>query len=66
MSDDLSARRAERQGRPPLVCFCGGQWFYVVSPEGDNAGQVTLDADGRVTGYRAMFVCAGCSREVAR
>jgi hypothetical protein len=61
---DLVARRDDRSGRTPLRCaHCGGEWFYLISSAGDNAGQVTLDADRRVTGYGGIFSCVDCGRE---
>lgn len=62
--DQLAERREQQAGRPLLRCpACDGEWFYLIAYTGDNAGQVTLDTTGRVSGYAGILTCVGCDWE---
>lgn len=62
----LDAYRTARAGDRAAECDCGSQWFVLKGRTTDPAvasnGAVTLDVDGRVTGYAGTPHCGDCGR----
>lgn len=58
-------RRVPPAGTEPLRCRqCGSEWFRLQGrsndPEVAKHGAVTMDKDGRITGYSGVPVCLDC------
>ncbi len=63
----LDDARQAKSGRPARLCpDCGGSWFRLVGRPNDSPavqhGAITLDTDGRITGYAGVPVCLECNR----
>ncbi len=42
-------------------CVCGGAWFALAAPDGEEGpGVVSIDTEGKVTGWAGELVCAQC------
>lgn len=61
----LDDRRQRSATTEPLRCRkCGGEWFRLdgthSGPDIPDEGAVTIDREGRITGYAGVPVCVEC------